>query len=58
MIVWCVVKTYDDGSEDWSTICDSRETAEAYVRNYRRTGTPAIAIQPMPVTVKTMADVK
>ena len=56
--VWVVIRTFEDGSEMFSPICDSEATAEAWMRWYRSTWRDSsIAMCVRRITITTMADV-
>ena len=58
--VWVVIRIFDDGSEMFSPICDSEETAQAWIRRYRDTwhdSAAAVAMCVRRITITMMADV-
>ena len=56
--VWVVIRTFEDGSEMFSPICDSEATAQAWIRQNSRTWRDSsIAMCVRRITITTMADV-
>lgn len=56
--VWCVIQTFDDGSEIFNPICDSEETANAWMRRHRNDSRTVVGMCVRRVRVMTATNVE